>query len=154
MREHNRSFNAGLTGGGSGKLDAVLHRGGGGAADEYGIEMRVLPTRAVSLGSGLPTRGLLHRMRDFSEGEDKLQCLLLALVLLGRASLGSADGLLDALQRALRPMCLEGLAADAHAIECHVALQCSSCGEEAYALLSLRAAIVARRQAVLDWTIF
>ena len=63
---------------------------------------RVLPTRAVSLGSGLPTGGLLHRMRDFSEGEDKLQCLLLALVLLGRASLGSADGLLDALQRALR----------------------------------------------------
>ena len=108
--------------------------------------MRVLPTRAVSLNSGLPTRNLLHRMRDFSEGEDKLQCLLLALVLLGRASLGSADGLLDALQRALRPMCLEGLARDVHAIACHVALQCSSCGEEAYALLSLRAAIVARRQ--------
>lgn len=81
---------------------------------------------------------LLRRMSDFPDAEDKLQCLLMALVLLSHVH-HEADSLLPALEQAARDVDLARLLRDIQHVEQGWAW--STCGAEAYALTMLCAAI-------------
>lgn len=81
--------------------------------------------------------GLLGRMADFHDAEDKLQCLLMALVLLSHTH-QDADSLLPALEQAVRGVDRMRLIRDIQCMESGWA--CSAFGPEAYALTMLCAA--------------
>ena len=107
-------------------------------ASEDGAGLELVPFRPIVVDA--PTTmatGLLRRMTDFQDAEDKLQCLLMALVLLSHSN-PDADSLLPALERAVREVDRTRLLQDIRRME--EQWTCSTCGAEAYALTMLCAA--------------
>ena len=103
-----------------------------------GVGLELVPFHRISKDA--PTTmatGLLRRMTDFHEAEDKLQCLLMALVLLSYSN-PDADSLLPALERAVQYVDRARLLQDIQRME--VEWPYSTCGAEAYALTMLCAA--------------
>ena len=83
---------------------------------EAGFELVIVQKVAMMDAHTTMATGLLRRMADFRDAEDKLQCLRMALVLLSHTH-QDADSLLPALQQAIRGVDRARLIRDIQCIE-------------------------------------